>query len=147
MRNTTGYHPSQLTNHKLSAQSYMCTTGCTMRKTGRYYNSYDKPKSPIGHVNEYPTMHYFGNPGHSVNDSIHNFDRVFPEIPARYCILGYSLTCPIKAKQQREIISAEDSRLEDTMETVSISESDNQNAHKLVSMNEKPGKKCLRHAI
>ena len=105
MRNTTGYHPSQLTNHKSSAQSYMCTTGYTMRKTGRYYNSYDKPKSPIGHVNEYPTMHYFGNPGHSVNDSIHNFDWVFPEIPARYCILGYSLTCPIKAKQQRTLVS------------------------------------------
>ena len=33
------------------------------------------------------------------------------------------------------------------METDAISESDNQNAQKLVSMNEKPGKKCLRHAI
>ena len=100
----------------------------------------------IGHFNGYPTMHYFGNPGHSVNDSVHNFDWVFLEIPARYCILGYSLTCSIKAKQQREIISAEESRLEDTIKTGSISESDNQNAHKLVSMNEKPGKKCWRHA-
>ena len=24
----------------------------------------------MGHVNEYPTMNYFGNPRHSVNDSM-----------------------------------------------------------------------------
>ena len=32
---------------------------------------------------------------HSVNDSIHNFDWVFLEIPVKNCIVGYSLTCPI----------------------------------------------------
>ena len=47
-------------------------------------------KTGIGHVNEYPTMHYFGNPKHSANDSIYDFDWVFPEIPVKNCIMGYS---------------------------------------------------------
>ena len=28
----------------------------------------------IAHVDEYPTMHYFGIPRHSVNDRIQDFD-------------------------------------------------------------------------
>ena len=43
---------------------------------------------PIGHVNEYPIMQFFGNPRHSANDSIYNFDWVFLEIPVKNCIVG-----------------------------------------------------------
>ena len=48
----------------------------------------------IGH--EYPTMHFFGNPRHSVIYSIiYDFVWVFLEIPVKNCIMGMFLTCPI----------------------------------------------------
>ena len=50
----------------------------------------------IGHVNEYPSMRCFGIPAHSVNDSIYDFDWVFVEIPVKCCIVGMTLTRPIK---------------------------------------------------
>ena len=50
----------------------------------------------IGHVNEYPTMHYFENPRHSVNDSIlYDFDWEFLEVPVKNCMVGMLLTRPI----------------------------------------------------
>ena len=43
--------------------------------------------SQIGHFNEYPTTsHYFGIPRHSVNDSIYDFDWVFPDIPVKIAL-------------------------------------------------------------
>ena len=49
----------------------------------------------MGHVNEYPSMHNFGNPlADSVNDSISTFDRAFLEISVTNCIVGMLLTYP-----------------------------------------------------
>ena len=45
----------------------------------------------IGHVNEYPTMHYFGIPGHT-----QDFDWVFLVIPVINCIVGNMLTGPFR---------------------------------------------------
>ena len=42
--------------------------------TGAMYEVCKEGTTEIGHVNECPTMHYFGNPKHSVNDSIHVYD-------------------------------------------------------------------------
>ena len=51
-----------------------------------------------GHVNEYPTMHYFGNPGHTQLVTAHyDFNRVFLEIAMKNCVVGMLLTCPIHA--------------------------------------------------
>ena len=67
----THYWVSSIPTHESQIVSAILHVykGCTMRKTGRYYNLYDtdkpKTKSPLGHVNEYPAMHYFGNPRHS----------------------------------------------------------------------------------
>ena len=63
--------------------------------TGAMYEVCKEGKTGIGHVNEYPTIHYFGNPKHSVNDSIYDFDWVFLEIPVKNCIVGMLLTCHI----------------------------------------------------
>ena len=52
-------------------------------------------KSPIGHVNEYSTTHYFWNPRHTQSMIAYDFDRVFLEIPVKNCIMGMLLTCPI----------------------------------------------------
>ena len=51
--------------------------------------------SQIGLVNEYPTMHYFGNPRHTQSMITYDFDRIFLEIPVKYCIVGMLLTCHI----------------------------------------------------
>ena len=45
----------------------------------------------IGCAEDYPTMHYLEHP---VNDSIWDFDCVFPAIPVSNCIMGILLTCP-----------------------------------------------------
>ena len=50
----------------------------------------------IGNVNEYPTMHYFGNPRHTQSIvSIYDFDRVILEIPVKCCLMGMLSICPI----------------------------------------------------
>ena len=42
-------------------------------------------------------MHCFGNPRHSINDSIlHDIYRVFLEFPVKNSIVGMLLTCPIR---------------------------------------------------
>ena len=46
----------------------------------------------IGHVNEYPTMHYFGNPRPTQSMIAY---IVFLEIPEKSCIVGMLLTCPV----------------------------------------------------
>ena len=48
-----------------------------------------------GHVNEYPTMHYFGIPWHTQSMIAYDFDWVFLEIPVRNCIAEMLLTCSI----------------------------------------------------
>ena len=48
------------------------------------------------HVNEHPTMHYFGNPRHTQSMIAYDFDWVFLEIPVKNCIMGMLLTCPIR---------------------------------------------------
>ena len=49
----------------------------------------------IGHVNEYPTMHHFGNPIHIQSMIAYDFDCVFLEIPVKNCIVEMLLTCPV----------------------------------------------------
>ena len=49
----------------------------------------------IGHVNEYPTMHYFGNPRHTQSMIGYMIlTEYFVEIPIEKCIVGMLLTCP-----------------------------------------------------
>ena len=51
----------------------------------------------IGHVNEYPTMHYFGIPGNTQSMIPYKIlTWVFPEIPVKICIVGMLLTSPIE---------------------------------------------------
>ena len=54
----------------------------------------------IGHIYDYPTMHYFGNPRHSVYDGIYDFDWVFLEVPVKNCIVRMLLRCSIHRKNQ-----------------------------------------------
>ena len=49
----------------------------------------------MGHVNEYPTMHYFRK--NSVNGSIYDFDWVFLESPVKNCIDEMLFRCPIES--------------------------------------------------
>ena len=49
-------------------------------------------KTKIGHVNDFPTMHYFGS------FFIYVFDWVFLEIPEKICIMGIFFSCPIGIK-------------------------------------------------
>ena len=37
----------------------------------------------------------------SVNDSLYDFDWVFPEIPVKSCIVGMLLACPICGKNEQ----------------------------------------------
>ena len=46
----------------------------------------------IGQFNEFPTMHYFGIPRHSVSDSFHDLDSVFREFLVENCIVAMLLT-------------------------------------------------------
>ena len=49
-----------------------------------------------GHVDEYPTMHYLGNPRYTQSMIAYMIlTRVFPEIPVKSCIVGMLLTSPI----------------------------------------------------
>ena len=50
----------------------------------------------IGHVNEYPTMHYLGNPRHTQSMKAYNFDGAFLEVPVKNWFVGMLLTCPIE---------------------------------------------------
>ena len=52
----------------------------------------------IGRVNEYPTMHFKGNPRHTqtMNDGIYDVDWVFLVTPVKNGIVGMLLTCPIE---------------------------------------------------
>ena len=50
----------------------------------------------IGHVAEYPTMHYFGNPRHTWSMVAYMiFDWVFLEIPVKNWFVGMFFTFPI----------------------------------------------------
>ena len=80
-----------------------------------WYHTIVSPDNPftlihwyiIGHVNEYPTMHYFGNPRHTQSiNSIYDFDRVFLEIPVKGCLMGMLSICPIRSINTSSILTA-----------------------------------------
>mgnify|MGYP001797508605 FL=1 len=49
-----------------------------------------------GHVNEYPTIHYFGNPRHAQSMIGYMiWTEYFVEIPMEKYVVGMLLTCPI----------------------------------------------------
>ena len=48
----------------------------------------------IGHVYEYPTMHYFGNLRHALSMKAY---MILTEYSSENCIVGMLLTCPITA--------------------------------------------------
>ena len=57
-----------------------------------YFGTLGKLVTLLGHVNEYPTMHYFGNPGHNQsNDTYMILTEYFWRLQ---CFLGMLLTCP-----------------------------------------------------
>ena len=71
----------------------LCCHVCDLHCSHRW----SKVATLIGHVNEYPTMHYFENQRHThSNNSIYDFDWVFLEIPVKNFIMRILLTCPIK---------------------------------------------------
>ena len=50
----------------------------------------------MGHLNDYPTMHYFGIPRNTQPMIAYKIlTEVFLEIPVKNCIEGMLLTCPI----------------------------------------------------
>ena len=58
------------------------------------------------HVNEYPTLHNFGNPELTqsmIVDSVCDFDWVFLEIPVKNWIVGMWWTCPIAPLWGRQV--------------------------------------------
>ena len=57
-------------------------------------------RGTIGHVNEYPTMHYFGNPGRTWS----MVAQVFLEIPVKNCLVGMLLLCPIDKMYRENLI-------------------------------------------
>ena len=59
----------------------------------------DKFCNQIGHVKEYSTMQYFGNPRHTQSMMAYMIlTEFFLEIPVKNCIVGMLLTCPIANK-------------------------------------------------
>ena len=84
---------SQRWSDMLCVLNYSASLCSELERSAAVYSNQVNYKV-IGHVNEYPTMRYFG----IVNESIYDFVWVFLEIPVKnlwefVCIVGMLLTC------------------------------------------------------